>query len=137
MIAHSCVYTRYCYCTHCTRLSAFGPPHHTVFTRTLPSVTFAQAARMNEMHCHSYILPHPDTARRLHKRLNAYFAILRTPEYHVAYSLWTHGHIPSMPWAPDPFDLSVSKRRWEASIQTWRNALQQLELYMQYCLPAT
>ena len=70
-----------------------------------------------------YMLPHPDTARRLTKRTNGFFAILRTPEYHSAYSLWSQGLIPSMPWAPDPFDLAVSKRTWEARVQIWRNEL--------------
>ena len=87
---------------------------------------FAQVARMFTFHSHPYILPHPDTERRLLKRINSFFAILRTPEYHVAYNLWSHGLIPSMPWAPDPFDLSVSKRNWEASVQTWRNALKRI-----------
>ena len=71
----------------------------------------------------SYILPHPDTERRLVKRINGFCAILRTTEYHVAYSLWSQGYILSMPWSPDPFDLAVSKRTWEASVQTWRNEL--------------
>ena len=71
-----------------------------------------------------YIIPHPDTERRLRKRVNGYFAILRTPEYHAAYSLWSRGLIRDMPMLPDPFDLSVSKRAWEASIQRRRNTLQ-------------
>ena len=73
-----------------------------------------------------YVLPHPDTERRLVKRINGFCAILRTPEYHFAYSLWLQGCIPSMPWAPDPFDLAVSKRTWEASVQTWRNELKRI-----------
>ena len=70
-----------------------------------------------------YTIPNPDTVRRLRKRINSFTAILRTPEYHAVYSLWSHGQIHIMPWSPDPFDLTVSKREWEASVQAWRNEL--------------
>ena len=70
--------------------------------------------------------PHPDIERRLVKRINGFFAILRTPEYHVVYNLWVLGRIQAMPAVPDPCDLTVSKRRWEASVQTWRNELQRI-----------
>ena len=73
-----------------------------------------------------YIVPHPDTERRLRKRINSYVAILRTPEYHAVYSLWSQGLIPHMPWIPDPFNLAVSKREWEASVQAWRNELKRI-----------
>ena len=81
---------------------------------------------MLPLYATQYILQHPDTERRLFKRINSFVAILRTPEYHAVYSLWSHGLIPSMPWLPDPFDLSVSKRNWEASVQTWRNELKHI-----------
>ena len=73
-----------------------------------------------------YTIPNPDTTRRLRKRINSFTAILRTPEYHAVYSLWSHGQIHIMPWSPDPFDLTVSKREWEASVQAWRNELKRI-----------
>ena len=73
-----------------------------------------------------YIVPNPDTARRLRKRITGFTAILRTPEYHAVYSLWTHGQINIMPWTPNPYDLTVSKRDWEASVQAWRNELKRI-----------
>ena len=118
-IPHACACT-FPYSIDCTTYLHFR------LARTPIRVSLLKWHAMITFHSHPYLLPHPVTERRLLKRINSFFAILRTPEYHVAYSLWSHGLIPSMPWAPDPFDLSVSKRNWEASIQTWRNALQRI-----------
>ncbi len=71
-------------------------------------------------------IPNPHTFRRLSKRINGFMAILRTPGYHAVYGLWLHGYIPNMPPVPDPTDLTVSKRAWEASVQAWRNELQRI-----------
>ena len=74
----------------------------------------------------------PRTKRR--KRLNAVIAIIRTPEY----KYWSVSQCLRNPTVsddllrtcgamPDPFDLSVGKRRWETGIQTWRKALKDLQ----------
>ena len=68
----------------------------------------------------------PTSARRIRKRTNGYLAILRSPEYAGALQLWFGGHIERMPDEPNPADLTVSKRAWEASMQQWRLALQRI-----------
>ena len=77
-------------------------------------------------HAPPYAIPDPHIVRRLRKRINGFIAILRTPEYHTVYGLWTQGYITTMPHVPDPADLTVSKRAWESSIQAWRNELQRI-----------
>ena len=58
--------------------------------------------------------PSPETwARRRAKREAAVAAVKRSPDYHEIC-----GMIP-----PDPTDSTVSKRRWEWSVQVWRKAL--------------
>jgi hypothetical protein len=52
-------------------------------------------------------------ARRRAKREAAVEAVKRSPDYHEIC-----GMIP-----PDPTDWTVSKRRWELSVQLWRKAL--------------
>ena len=73
-----------------------------------------------------YVIPNPHIVRRLRKRFRAFTHILRAPEYHTAYGLWIEGYLATMPNEPDPADLTVSKRAWEASIQAWRNELQSI-----------
>ena len=71
-------------------------------------------------------MPNPHIVRRLRKRFCAFAHILRTPEYHIAYGLWIEGQVATMPPEPDPADLTVSKRAWEASIQAWRHELRHI-----------
>ena len=66
------------------------------------------------------------TARRIRKRTNGYIAVKRSPEYSVVYCLWQEALIGSMPPEPDPADLTVSKRSWELSVQTWRSELKRI-----------
>ena len=68
-----------------------------------------------------------DTERRLAKRITGYCAILRTREYYAVYCLWHQGRIDTMPAEPNPYDLSISKRAWETSVQHWRNELKSLQ----------
>ena len=80
--------------------------------------------------------PVPDeqtVARRLSKRQAAVQAIKRSPEYarlqelrmvgasegNADEDLRPHG-------TPDPTDLTVSKRKWEAQVQHWRRKLKEL-----------
>ena len=65
----------------------------------------------------------PDAARRIRKRINGFLAVRGSPEYSNAMRLWSLGHIHQMPDEPNPVDLTVSKRAWEASVQQWRRAL--------------
>ena len=59
--------------------------------------------------------------RRLRKRAAAVAAVKRlTPSYTFKRA--------GRPSTPDPSDLSISKRRWEASVQKWRRELRTVEL---------
>ena len=68
----------------------------------------------------------PETARRIRKRINAFLAVRKSPEYSSAWRLWYLGHIERMPDEPNPVDLTVSKRAWESSVQQWRSALRRI-----------
>ena len=65
-------------------------------------------------------------AHRVRKRTNGVDAIKRSPEYTYARRALAEGRIESLPVEPDPTDLTVSKRKWEAGIQHWRRTLQQI-----------
>ena len=59
--------------------------------------------------------------RRLRKRAAAVAAVKRlTPSYTFKRA--------GRPSTPDPSDLSISKRRWEASVEKWRRELRTVEL---------
>ena len=111
---------RACVCTHACLLliivasSISVPPSH---------VALSQVCEMHLHDCRSHTTQPTDNVRRIAKRVTGYCAILRTPEYYAAYCLWYQGRIASMPPEPDPYDLNVSKRTWEASVQHWRNEL--------------
>ena len=94
------------------------PPSH---------VAFSQVCEMDSLACPSHTPQSSDNVRRIAKRVTGYRAILRTPEYYAAYCLWHQGRIASMPPEPDPYDMSISKRTWEASVQHWRNELRTLQ----------
>ena len=69
---------------------------------------------------HCVLSASDDNERRLRHRAAAVAAVKRlTPEYTLARARAT---------TPDPTDLSISKRRWEASVQEWRDALRTVEL---------
>ena len=57
------------------------------------------------------------------KRLRAAEAIRRSSEFTRAFNLTSWLPNTSMPPEPNPHDLSISKRNWEAAIQTCRQAL--------------
>ena len=65
-------------------------------------------------------------AHRIRKRTNGVDAIKRSPEYTYARRALAEGRIESLPVEPDPTDMTVSKRKWEAGIQHWRRTLQQI-----------
>ena len=59
--------------------------------------------------------------RRLRKRAAGVAAVKRlTPSYTFKRA--------GRPSTPDPGDLSISKRKWEASVQKWRRELRTVEL---------
>lgn len=65
-----------------------------------------------------------DHERRLRKRTTGVNAIKRTPEYvQATESCWLRGGNPPRPQTPDPTNLKISKRCWEASMQKWRRDL--------------
>ena len=112
-----CVHTRMPVAHH-RRIIYIGPPAH---------VALSQVCEMHLHDCPSHSTQSTDNVRRIAKRVTGYCAILRTPEYYAAYCLWYQGRIASMPPEPDPYDLNVSKRTWEASVQHWRNELRTLQ----------
>ena len=62
-----------------------------------------------------------DRERKIMKRTEGLHSIQRTPAYILAR---LHGiTLPEL--MPDPMDESVSKRKWERSMQTWRAALRE------------
>ena len=93
------------------------------------------SASRSSVHCTDIKIPpenSPRTKRR--KRLNTVMAIIRTPEYiYWSASQWLRS--PTVPnellrtcgAMPDPSDLLIGKRRWERGIQTWRQALKDLQ----------
>ena len=65
-------------------------------------------------------------------RRNSVAAIKATPEYKIKELVVAIGpdELPDVqlpPQTPDPTDLSISKRKWEASIQRWRSDLRDLK----------
>ena len=61
-----------------------------------------------------------EVERRLRKRHNAVYHVTHEPAYLVLHAQGLH------PKAPDPADLTVSRRRWAASVQAWRKSIEQL-----------
>ena len=62
-----------------------------------------------------------DRERRIRKRTEGLNSIQRTPAYILAR---LHGiTLPEL--MPDPLDESISKRKWEKSMMTWRAALRE------------
>ena len=62
-----------------------------------------------------------DRERRIRKRIEGLYSIQRTPAYILAR---LHGiTLPEL--MPDPMDDSISKRKWEKSMMTWRAALRE------------
>ncbi len=65
--------------------------------------------------------PEETCARRLAKRVEGLSSLQRRPAFILAV---LHGV--ELPAAPDPYDLSVSKRAWESEMQRWRAALREV-----------
>ncbi len=65
--------------------------------------------------------PEETCARRLNKRVEGLSSLQRRPAFILAV---LHGV--ELPAAPDPYDLSISKRTWETEMQRWRAALRAL-----------
>ena len=81
------------------------------------------------------MLPHTvetDDTRRLRKRMNGYRAVLSTSEYASVRRAYEEGQILRMPPEPDPRDLTIPKRKWEAAIQQWRRSLRTLASMYQH-----
>merc|ERR1712232_1091159 len=74
-----------------------------------------------------------DWERRLAKRRNAVASTKATPEYAEFASMRVRGERPApedddasappSPRTPEPEDRTVSKRRWEELVRTWRSGL--------------
>ena len=87
------------------------------------AVTLAQEQRPREE-----FATETDWQRRLRKRRAAVRAIQRTPEYQAYEFLLIEGVTEPVP-EPDPDQVfAISKRTWEASVQSWRARLRQITM---------
>ena len=62
-----------------------------------------------------------DRLHRLGKRLTAFTVVMTSADYGVA-----TGSAIDIPTGPDPYDLGLSNRQWEARVMKWRNQLRVL-----------
>lgn len=65
--------------------------------------------------------PDETSARRVAKRVEGLSSLQRRPAFILAV---LHGV--ELPAAPNPYDLSISKRTWETEMQRWRAALREV-----------
>ena len=63
------------------------------------------------------------TERQRQKRMNGVFFVLSTRDSSLALKKYINGDIDWIPETPDPVDPAISKRKWEAGMQKWRNSL--------------
>ena len=63
---------------------------------------------------------------RVEHRLAGYMAVLRSDDY-----VYVRCCVPLelMQYSPDPIDMQISKRSWEAQMQTWRRTLKRVREY--------
>jgi len=69
------------------------------------------------------MLSEEDWHKRKEKRVNLVQSIKTTPEYEKMSSSRSTGT--PAPSTPDPRDRQISKRKWEAEVMRWRNALRE------------
>ena len=66
-----------------------------------------------------------DVERRLRKKANGVLHVKSTPDYLAFSAARVQGYAvgDDLPCTPDQYDLTISKRDWEASMQKWRKIL--------------
>ena len=76
--------------------------------------------------------PLPFTSfRRLMKRLKGLAALCRSAEFSAALELTSEGYltVARFPEEPNPWDRSISQRRWEEILQCYRRSLRLLVIF--------